>query len=171
MLDKTKEEKFKIIVDNYSSRIYFHIRRIVIDHEDANKILHKTFINAWKDFDKLNSQQETLNWLLKITIRTYTEFIKTKKRKHTFTVIKYEDLLSDKIETDTYFTGNKIQKELQKAILQLPTKQRIIFNLKYYEDLKSNEISKILNIPIEKIENTYSNTIKKIEKYINQEID
>lgn len=165
---ETKNAAFSIIVKKYSKKLYFHIRRLVIDHQDADDLLQDTFVKAFTKIETFRSEAALYTWLYRIATNTSLNFLSIKKRYYTFSAISYEDTLADKIEGDQYFDGDSLQKELQKAILKLPEKQRLIFNMKYYDDLKYEEISEILGTSVGALKASYHHAVVKIEKHINK---
>jgi RNA polymerase sigma-70 factor (ECF subfamily) len=165
----TLHEGFGIIVAQYSKQIYYHIRRMVIDHQDADDILQDTLIKAYTKIDSFRSESSIYTWIYKIATNTTLNFLDKKKRQFVFSALNYEDTLADKIESDKYFDGDALQTKLQKAILKLPEKQRLVFNMKYYDDLKYEEISEILGTSVGGLKASYHHAVGKIEKYINED--
>lgn len=157
---------FNLIVEKYKKNIYFYIRRLVIDHDDADDLLQITFIKAWKGLEKFREDSTLFTWLYRIATNESISFLNQKKRKFFIPLINIENDLKNKLQSDYYFNGDELQLKLQKAILTLPEKQRIVFNMKYYQDLKYEEISEILGTSIGALKASYHLAVKKIETYI-----
>ncbi len=166
---ESKNAAFSIIVKKYSKNLYYHIRRMVIDHQDADDLLQDTLIKAYTKISYFRSDSSLYTWLYKIATNTTLNFIAKKKRSFTFSALKFEDTLSDKIESDSYFDGDKLQKKLQKAQLRLPEKQRLVFNMKYYDDMKYEDMSEITGTSVGALKASYHHAVAKIEKYINED--
>lgn len=166
---ETRNEAFDSIVKKYSKQIYYHIRRMVIDHDDANDLVQDTFLKAYTNIDKFRFDSAIYTWIYKIATNTCLNFLNRQKRQFTFSAISYEDSLADKLESSSYFDGDELQKKLQKSILKLPEKQRLVFNMKYYDDLKYEEISEILKTSVGGLKASYHHAVTKIEKYINED--
>ncbi len=164
--EKTRERSFSIIVNKYKEKLYWHIRKIVIDHSDADDVLQNTFIKAWKNLSGFREDAGLFTWLFRIATNESLSFIKKQKTASLFSLDSNEYHLSQKLENDIYFDGDDLQKKLQKAILKLPDKQRIVFNMKYYDEMKYEEIAKILETSVGALKASYHHAVKKIEKYI-----
>jgi len=167
--ENSRNEGFSLIVEKYSQQLYYHIRRMVISHEDANDLVQDTFIKAYTNLDKFRFDSAIYTWIYRIGTNTCLNFLDKKKRQYTFTALSFEDKLANKLESDEYFDGDEIQKKLQKAILTLPPKQRLVFNMRYYEELKYDEISEILNTSVGGLKASYHHAVTKVEKYLKQD--
>lgn len=157
---------FNLLVRKYQERVYLHIRRIVINHDDANDIVQDTFIKVWKNLGGFRSDSNLYTWIYRIATNESLSFLQKKKRKYLFTTIDYNSKLAKNLEDDNYYNGDEIQLRLQKALLTLPDKQRLVFNMKYYDDLKYENISDILGTSVGALKASYHIAVKKIEKYI-----
>lgn len=164
--ENSKNYAFDLIVKKYQKRIYWHIRRMVISHEDADDVTQNTFLKAWKGLENFNENAKLYTWLYKIATNESITFL-NKKRKFLFlSVHDVEKQLYSHLESDSFFTGDEIQLKLQKAILSLPEKQRLIFNMKYYDELKYEEISEILSTSVGALKASYHHAVKKIEYFL-----
>ncbi len=160
---------FRLVVEKYSSRLYWHIRRLVILHEDANDVLQNTFINAWRSIGDFKNKSSLYTWLY--TIATNEAIALINKRKSN-AAVSLDDLgshFANSLEGNTWFDGDEAQVKLQNAILQLPKKQRIVFNLKYFDKMTYNEMSKVLKTSEGALKASYHHAVKKIEKIIGED--
>ncbi len=165
----SKEKGFNILLNKYQERLYWNIRRIVVAHEDADDVLQNTCIKIWRGLDKFRADSSLFTWLYRISVNESLQHIKQNKKHQILWQDNSKDLLIDKLESDVYFEGNEIEKKLQKAIIELPKKQRLVFNMKYYEDLKYDQISEILGTSVGALKASYHLAVKKIEKYIKED--
>jgi len=173
LLDLFRDENarnyaFNLIVKKYQKRLYWHIRRMVIIHEDADDVVQNTLIKAWKGLLNFKSESQLYTWLYSIATNETITFLNKKKKRFFISIINIEKELSNQLEADDFYSGDEIQLKLQKAILTLPEKQRLVFNMKYYDELKYEEISKILTTSIGALKASYHHAVKKIEKYLTE---
>jgi len=157
---------FNLIVKKYQERLYWHIRKIVIDHDDTDDILQNTFLKVWKGLDGFREDAGLFTWLYRIATNESLTFLNKKKKKFLLPLIDVENQLSNNLESDVYFNGDEIQLKLQKALLTLPEKQRLVFNMKYFDEMKYEEMSEILDTSVGALKASYHHAVKKIEKYI-----
>ncbi|RAJ75168.1 RNA polymerase sigma-70 factor (ECF subfamily) [Chitinophaga dinghuensis] len=163
---ETREKGFTLILKKYQERLYWHVRRLVIDHEDANDVLQNVFIKVWKNLEGFREDAQLYTWLYKIATNECLTFLEQQKKKHAVSLTDVETGLSNKLKADTQFDPNKLEWKLQKAILQLPEKQRIVFNLRYYEEMPYEQMSKILDTSEGALKASYHHAVKKIEEFI-----
>lgn len=156
---------FNLIVREYQKRLYFQIRRLVLTHEDTDDVLQNTFIKAWKGLVKFRGDSKLSTWLFSIaTNEALNHLRKNKKRLNDVGV----EMISDK-QASSFIDSNEIQIKLEKALLTLPEKQRIVFHLKYFEDLRYSEISKITSTSEGALKASYHLAVKKIETFLTQD--
>jgi RNA polymerase sigma-70 factor (ECF subfamily) len=165
---KTRNDAFNVLVRQYQQRLYWHIRKMVLDHDDADDILQNTFIKAFKALDNFREDSKIYTWLYKIATNECITFLNNKKKRFFVPMVDVEYQLSQNLETDAYFSGDRIQMKLQQALLTLPDKQRLVFNMKYFDDLKYEEISEILGTSVGALKASYHHAVKKIEEFIKQ---
>ncbi len=162
----TRESAFGRLVKTYQERVYWHIRRMVISHDDADDVLQNVFIKVWKSLDNFRGDSGLFTWLYRIATNESITFLK-QKRGHLY--VNFDDVaygLSDTLESDPYFRGDAIQKKLQNAILTLPDKQRVVFNMKYFEEMDYQSMSEVLETSVGALKASYHHAVKKIEAYM-----
>ncbi len=165
-----KSYAFNFIVKKYQKRLYWHIRKIVINHEDTDDILQNTFIKVWKGLENFKQAAQLYTWLYRIATNEALSFLKQKRTKYFFIPIDdVEKQLINTLKSDEYFNGDEIQLKLQKAILTLPKKQRIVFNMKYFDEIKYNKMAEILQTSVGALKASYHQAVKKIEKYLKED--
>lgn len=157
---------FNLLVKKYQERVYWHVRRLVTDHEDTNDIVQDVFVKAWKGLDNFRADSGLFTWLYRIATNEALSFLKRKKRRFFLPWQDVENTMAQKLETDVYFSGNEIQRKLQKAILTLPEKQRIVFNMRYYDELRYEDMSDILGTSKGALKASYHHAVKKVEEYV-----
>jgi RNA polymerase sigma-70 factor (ECF subfamily) len=157
---------FRIIVERYSSRLYWHIRRIVILHEDADDALQNTFLSAWRNIDRFRNESSMYTWLYAIATNESLALINKRTKNAAVSLDDLGSYFADSKEGSSWFDGDEAQALLQNAILQLPEKQRIVFNLKYFDDMPYEDMSKVLKTSVGALKASYHHAVKKIENYI-----
>jgi RNA polymerase sigma-70 factor (ECF subfamily) len=157
---------FRIIVESYSRRLYWHIRRLVILHEDADDALQNTFINAWRNIGEFRNESALYTWLYAIATNEALTLINRRNRNSTVSLDDIRSLLANSAEGSTWFDGDEAQIKLQNAILRLPEKQRIVFNLRYYDEMPYEEMSKVLKTSEGALKASYHHAVKKIEQIL-----
>lgn len=157
---------FNLLVRKYQQKLYWQIRKLVLDHEDANDILQNVFIKVWKNLHTFRSDSKLYTWLYRIAINEALNFIKQKKKASLTTLEESMAELASQVNLEPGLSADRIQLKLQQAVLTLPEQQRLVFNLKYYDDLKYEDIAEILQLSVGGLKATYHHAVKKIEKYL-----
>jgi len=157
---------FRLLVETYSQKLYWHIRRLVILHEDADDALQNTFLNAWKSIGDFRSESSLYTWLYTIATNEALSLINKRNRNASVTFDSLETHFANSMEGSTWFDGDETLVKLHNAILQLPEKQRIVFNLKYFDDMTYEAMSKILKTSEGALKASYHHAVKKIEIFI-----
>lgn len=166
---KTQRDAFEELVMLYQRRLYWHIRKIVMNHEDANDILQNVFIKAWNNIDSFRGDSSLFTWLFRIATNESITFLNKQKRSKISSLTENSEYLQDNLRSDSFFDGTEIQRKLQEAITTLPDKQRIVFNMKYFDEIKYNDMSKILGTSVGALKASYFHAVKKIENYMKKE--
>ncbi|HJP64616.1 MAG TPA: sigma-70 family RNA polymerase sigma factor [Mucilaginibacter sp.] len=164
--EKTRNEAFNLLLKKYQQKLYWHIRRMVIDHDDADDIVQDTFVKIWKNLPGFRSDAQLYTWMYRIATNECITFLNKKKQKNNIPLddVAYE--LADTLADSTYFNGDKAQLKLQQAILTLPEKQRLVFNMKYYDDMKYEEMSDVLGTSVGALKASFHLAVKKIESFL-----
>nr|WP_222619762.1 RNA polymerase sigma factor [Pontibacter sp. KCTC 32443] len=160
---------FNQLVRKYQQKVYWHIRKMVIDHEDADDLTQEVFLKVWKHLENFRQDAQLYTWLYRIATNECLTFLSSKKRKFFLPINDVATELAEKIDSSTDITGDEIQLKLQKALLKLPDKQRLVFNMKYYDELKYEEISEILGTSVGALKASYHLAVKKIEEFLKQD--
>jgi RNA polymerase sigma-70 factor (ECF subfamily) len=161
-----KEKAFTAIIKKYQERLYWHIRRLVITHEDTNDVLQNVFIKVWNALENFREDSQLYTWLYRIATNESLTFLEQQKRRTSVSFNDVETSLSNKIKADQGFDANKLEWKLQLGIQQLPEKQRIVFNLRYYDEMPYEEMSRILETSEGALKASYHHAAKKIEDFI-----
>lgn len=161
----TREKGFTGIIKKYQERLYWHIRRLVINHEDANDVLQNVFIKIWHGLENFREDARLYTWLYRIATNESLSFLEQKKRKRAVP-IENESTMADALKAEKDFDPNKIEWKLQMAIQQLPEKQRLVFNLRYYDEMPYEEMSRVLDTSEGALKASYHHAVKKIEDFI-----
>lgn len=159
---------FNLIVRKYQQQVYWHIRRLVISHEDANDIVQDVFIKAWKALEKFRGESGLFTWLYRIATNEALSFLKRKKTRFLLPLVDLERQLSETLEADIHYDGHEMEKKIQRAILSLPEKQRVVFNLRYYDEMKYEDMARILDTSAGALKASYHHAVKKIEQHVRE---
>lgn len=163
---ETREEAFRSLLDKYQQRLYWHVRRYVLDHDDADDLIQEIFIKVWKNLSKFRADAQLFTWLYRIATNECITFLKKRKAElHISLEDESSAYLTDTLTETAYFNGDKAQKKLQEAILTLPDKQRLVFNMKYFDDLRYEDISEIVGTSVGALKASYHLAVKKIEQF------
>jgi RNA polymerase sigma-70 factor (ECF subfamily) len=166
---KSRSGAFSIVVRTYQERLYWHIRKMVLSHEDANDVLQNTFMKAWNGIDGFRGDSQFSTWLYRIATNETLTFLTSKRMRTQNSIDDVDETLLQNLQADTYFNGNELQMKLQKAILTLPEKQRLVFNMKYFDDITYEEMEAILGTSVGALKASYHYAVKKIEKLFSEE--
>ncbi len=164
--ENKRDLAFNTLVIKYQQRLYWHIRKIVLSHEDADDILQNTFIKVWKSIGNFREESSLYTWLYRIATNESLTFINSNKRKSFVQMNDTSEFLMNNLTSDPYFEGDEIQLKLQEAILRLPEKQRLVFNMKYFDAMKYDAMSEVLGTSVGALKASYHHASKKIEEYL-----
>lgn len=164
----TQSKAFEMLINTYKERLYWHIRRIVLDHDDADDVLQNTFIKVFRSIDGFKGDSKLYSWMYRIATNESLTFLKQKSRKLGVNSEALQERMANNLQADVYFEGDEIQYQLQQAIATLPEKQKLVFNMKYFEELKYEEISEILETSVGGLKASYHHAVKKIESYLKE---
>ncbi len=168
--DETQLHKaFGILVKSHSEQLYWQIRNMVLNHEDANDILQNTFIKAWNAIASFRGDSKLSTWLYRIAVNETLTFLNSQRMTNLSGILELEDIMVQRLQADSYFNGDEAQMRLQKAILTLPEKQRLVFNMKYFEGMKYEQMSEVLNTSVGALKASYHLAVKKIENYFSED--
>ena len=165
-----QREAFAKVVSLYGEKLYWHIRKMVLDHEDANDLLQNTFLKAWTNIELFRGEAKLSTWLYKIAINECITFLNKQRNMNNVSIDDADTFLLERLKGDEYFDGDEIQVRLQNAILTLPEKQRLVFNMKYNEEMKYEEMSEILGTSVGALKASYHHAVKKIEEFLTKEV-
>lgn len=161
---ESKNYGFNILIRTYQQKVYWLCKRMVIDHDDADDLTQITFIKVFEKIENFRSDSKLYTWIYRIATNECLMFLNKKRKRFFIPIIDVERDLGNKLEADVYFDGNEIEKKLQKAILTLPEKQRLVFNLKYFEEMKYEDMAEILDTSVGALKASYHHAVKKIEE-------
>lgn len=158
----TAHKAFETLVETYTEPLYWQIRRLVINHDDTDDLLQNVFLKAWKNIHNFRGEAKLSTWLHKIAINESLNFLQQEKTKREVTDTSEDEYLLNRIEAETFIDGEALEADLQKAIASLPEKQRLVFNMRYYDEMKYEEISEILGTSVGALKASYHHAVKKI---------
>ncbi|MDE5612710.1 MAG: sigma-70 family RNA polymerase sigma factor [Odoribacter sp.] len=158
-----RDVAFRLLVDRYRERLYWHVRKILIGHEDADDVLQNVFVKIWQSLSEFRFDSKLYTWMYRIATNEALNFLNEKRRKVYGNSDEISGSLENTLESDPFFSGDDIQKELQRAILTLSDRQRVVFNMKYFDDMSYDDMSQVLNVAVGTLKATYHHAVKKIE--------
>ncbi len=163
---ESRNMAFNQLVRKYQQKIYWHIRKMVIDHDDADDLTQDVFVKVWKNLDNFRQDAQLYTWIYRIATNECLSFLSSKKRKFFLPLNDVTAELMEKVESSPELAGDEVQMKLQKAILRLPEKQRLVFNMKYFDEMKYEEMSEILGTSVGALKASYHIAVKKIEEFL-----
>ena len=166
---ESRNMAFNQLVRKYQQQVYWHIRKMVIDHDDSDDLTQEVFIKIWKNLESFRQDAQLYTWIYRIATNECLTFLSSKRRKFFLPINDVTAELMEKVEASPELAGDDIQLKLQKAILRLPDKQRLVFNMKYFEEMKYEEMSEILGTSVGALKASYHIAVKKIEEYVQQD--
>ncbi|UII75498.1 RNA polymerase sigma factor [Flagellimonas sp. HMM57] len=162
----SQAKAFEVLVNTYKERLYWHIRRIVLNHDDADDVLQNTFIKVYKNIDGFKGDSKLYSWMYRIATNESLTFLKQKSKKMGISNEELKTALVENLQSDVYFEGDEIQLKLQKALATLPDKQKLVFTMKYFQEMKYEDISEVLETSVGALKASYHLAVKKIETYL-----
>lgn len=166
----TLRNAFEQVVNVYSEKLYWQIRKMVLSHDDANDLLQNTFLKAWTNIEYFRGEAKLSTWLYKIAINECITFLNRQRNNANVSIDDTDVFLLERLKSDEYFDGDDAQLKLQKAILGLPEKQRLVFNMKYFDEMKYEEMSDILGTSVGALKASYHHAVKKVEEFLTKDI-
>lgn len=164
--ENTRSYAFNLLVKKYQQKLYSLIRRMVISHDDTDDVLQNTFIKVFSNLEKFREDSQLYTWLYRIASNEALNFLNKKRTRFLVPIVDVEHKLAKSLESDPYFKGDAIQMKLQQAILRLPEKQRLVFNMKYFEEMKYEDMSEVLGTSVGALKASYHHAVKKIEDFL-----
>ena len=163
---ESKNYAFNLLVRKYQEKVYWLIRKMVIDHDDTDDVVQEVFIKVWKNLDNFKEASQLYTWIYRIATNECLTFLNKKRKRFFLSIVDIEKELSNKIDNSPHVNGEEIQKKLQKALLKLPDKQRLVFNMKYYDEMKYEQIAAITGTSVGSLKASYHHAVKKIEEIL-----
>lgn len=166
----TLEKGFRLLMQQYQERLYWHIRRMVTEHEDANDVIQNTFVKVYRSIHRFKGESKLYTWLYRIATNESITFLKKRQRKSTESLDSEDSFLENQLEAESYYDGEQAKILLEQALLILPEKQRAVFTMRYYEELSYKDMSEILETSVGALKASYHHAVKKVEAYVRQQL-
>ncbi|MCK0130901.1 RNA polymerase sigma factor [Flavobacteriaceae bacterium F08102] len=161
-----RERAFRELMSTYKERLYWHIRKIVLSHDDSDDILQNTFVKVFRSIDKFKGDSKLFSWMYRIATNEAITFLNKKAKMQQVDIADLQYKMAENLEADEYFDGDEAQLTLQKAVATLPQKQQLVFNMKYFDEMKYNDIAEVLDTTVGALKSSYHHAVKKIENYL-----
>lgn len=161
-----KEGAFRELVTAYQERLYWQVRRVVINHDDADDVLQETFIKVYRKIDTFKEESSLFSWMYRIATNEALTFLRSRARKNQVSDTEYVQSQLESLQSDPYFEGDEAQYKLQEALAALPAKQKLVFNMKYFDEMKYEEISEALGTSVGALKTSYHLAVKKISQHL-----
>lgn len=168
-IPEKRNQAFKLLMEKYQRRIYFHIRKMVIDHDDADDVTQNTFIKIYHGLENFRGESQLFTWMYRIATNEALVFLNARKKRNSISIDDSEITLPSHTDHDPLLTGDKMERKLLKAIDLLPDKQKLVFNMKYFENLKYEDMSEILGTSVGALKASFFHAVNKIEKFLSED--
>ncbi|HEX8330585.1 MAG TPA: sigma-70 family RNA polymerase sigma factor [Hymenobacter sp.] len=162
---------FNQLVRKYQSKVYWHVRKMVIDHDDADDLTQDVFVKVWKHLENFRQDAALFTWIYRIATNECLNFLSSKRRKFLLPLTDVGAELAAKIEADPALAGDEVERKLQQAILRLPDKQRLVFNLRYYDEMPYEQMAEVTGTSVGALKASYHHAVKKVEEYVTRTVD
>lgn len=167
--DNTRERGFSVLVNQLKERVYWQIRRMVLSHEDANDLVQEVFIKVFQNIDNFKKDSSLSTWVYRIALNHTLNFLQSQKRRKAFQFSSLENSMLENLKSDKFFEANEIELKFQKALLSLPNKQRVVFNLRYYDEMPFKEMAEVLETSESSLKSSYHFASKKVQEQLLEE--
>lgn len=170
LTDADAERGFRLLMRQYQEKLYWLVRRMVLEHEDANDVVQNTFIKVYRNIHNFKGNAKLYTWLYRIATNEAISFLEQKNKKRLTSLDEEGSIIGQQLRADTYFDGDEVQIRLQQAVAQLPEKQRMVFNLRYFEEMSYEEMSGVLETSVGALKASYHHAAKKIEAFFSEPV-
>ncbi|MBG8553795.1 RNA polymerase sigma factor [Hymenobacter guriensis] len=159
---------FNQLVRKYQSKVYWHVRKMVVDHDDADDLVQDTFVKVWNHLESFRQDASLYTWIYRIATNECLSFLQSKRRRFFLPLNDVGAELAQKLEADEQLAGDEVELKLQKAILRLPDKQRLVFNLRYYDEMPYEQMAEVTGTSVGALKASYHHAVKKVEQYVTE---